>query len=530
MPTASTTQTGAHTSPAAKLPKGLYWRGAVLWANKTINGTRHQFSTETADMATAAEVYAAFLASNGVKTRERPLEARKRRPRLPKGLYWKGNVIWLSRVVQGKHHNLSTGTDDPRLAAQFLSDFNLKAFKGEKLGVKAGQRLTFDDLADRYLEQGKLNGLRAKTLQRYRAVTDHFHRFLQVKGLVLVDIRSFGADVIEDYKAWRAAQPVSRNGTFRTGKENGDHSKTAARTLQLEIQTVGTFFKYGVRVGLVAENPVSQVQSVRTGKKAPIFLETTEATQLLASAASYDSWAPNLAPVGRLYHDILLTYLKTGMRLEELRHLEWQDVDVRRGEITIRQEKTVLNERILPLTNVALRQLRLMHQNTFDELSATEKKAMIGSNQITAHDAAAFMYESIDFDTANVTITATRVWQSKTTGRIIPISPNLLPVLKQQPKKSNLVFPDPRTGGLWRFKILRIVKECVQHAKITKPIHTHSLRHTFATQLRKQGVALETIKELLGHADIRDTLIYAHFSPDEAKAAIPNIDVIDGVM
>ena len=40
--------------------------------------------------------------------------------------------------------------------------------------------------------------------------------------------------------------------------------------------------------------------------------------------------------------------------------------------------------------------------------------------------------------------------------------------------------------------------------------------------------ATETIKELLGHSDIRDTLIYAQFSPAEAKAAIPKIDVIGG--
>ena len=87
-----------------------------------------------------------------------------------------------------------------------------------------------------------------------------------------------------------------------------------------------------------------------------------------------------------------------------------------------------------------------------------------------------------------------------------------------------LVFPDPKTGGIWRFNVNALVKRCAVHAEIKKQIHTHSLRHSFATQLRKRGVALETIKEFLGHANIRDTLIYAHFSPEEAKAAIPKID------
>jgi hypothetical protein len=38
-------------------------------------------------------------------------------------------VIWLSRTVEGKHYNISTGTSEPKLAEQFLANFNLKAFK-----------------------------------------------------------------------------------------------------------------------------------------------------------------------------------------------------------------------------------------------------------------------------------------------------------------------------------------------------------------------------------------------------------------
>ena len=68
------------------------------------------------------------------------------------------------------------------------------------------------------------------------------------------------------------------------------------------------------------------------------------------------------------------------------------------------------------------------------------------------------------------------------------------------------------------------MKKGAEHAGIGNDIHTHTLRHTFAAQLCRRRVPLETIKDFPGHADIRETPIYAHFSPDEARTAIPKID------
>jgi len=84
-------------------------------------------------------------------------------------------------------------------------------FKGEKLGVAARTKLTFREIADRYLEQGRLNGLRLKTLARYTAVRDHFQVFLQQRRLAGTDAAKLGPDVIEDYKAWRAGTPLRRH-------------------------------------------------------------------------------------------------------------------------------------------------------------------------------------------------------------------------------------------------------------------------------------------------------------------------------
>lgn len=173
-----------------ELPRGLRWRGGVLWISKKIDGKRYQFSTGCKKLEDGLDAFNEFLREHGQwESAGAGRRIITNRPTLPKGLYWKGKVIWLSRVVKGKHYNISTGTDDVKLAERFLADFNLKAFKSEKLGVISRPKVTFEALANRYLDQGKLNGLRAKTLARYSAVRDHFQSFLTLRGIAGADVQ-----------------------------------------------------------------------------------------------------------------------------------------------------------------------------------------------------------------------------------------------------------------------------------------------------------------------------------------------------
>jgi integron integrase len=58
--------------------------------------------------------------------------------------------------------------------------------------------------------------------------------------------------------------------------------------------------------------------------------------------------------------------------------------------------------------------------------------------------------------------------------------------------------------------IQRAVQQAVRRAGITQPASCHTFRHCFATHMLEAGCDIRTVQELLGHSDVRNTMIYTH--------------------
>lgn len=81
----------------------------------------------------------------------------------------------------------------------------------------------------------------------------------------------------------------------------------------------------------------------------------------------------------------------------------------------------------------------------------------------------------------------------------------------------------PLTGNILK-NPMRRAAEAIERPKL----HFHCLRHRFASQLVRNGVPLQAVQKLLGHADLKMTLRYAHLQPDVFAGAVATLGSVGG--
>jgi integrase len=179
------------------------------------------------------------------------------------------------------------------------------------------------------------------------------------------------------------------------------------------------------------------------------FLDFDEAQRLVEAGKVEPEWGA-----------MILTALRTGLRIGELRALRWQDVDLVAGVLTVRRSASK------------------------DDVG-TPKSGRKRSIEL---------------------------------GREISAA-----LKKHRHLRGELVFCHPTGRMLTENECKHPIRRACTRAGL-RQIGWHSLRHTFASHLVMRGAPLKAVQELLGHADIRMTMRYSHLSPDVKRDAVALLD------
>jgi len=172
----------------------------------------------------------------------------------------------------------------------------------------------------------------------------------------------------------------------------------------------------------------------------------------------------------------------SGVRLMECLRLRVKDVDFELRQITVRDGKggqdrvTILPQAIIPALQDHLIHVRALHKHDLEQ----------GYGCVYLPDALARKYPNACTEWG---------WQY-----IFP---------------SDRISKDPRGGELRRHHIhesslQKAIRAAAQAAGMVKPVSPHTFRHSFATHLLEAGYDIRTVQELLGHKDVKTTMIYTH--------------------
>ena len=224
--------------------------------------------------------------------------------------------------------------------------------------------------------------------------------------------------------------------------------------------------------GIISKNVCKTVTLPKVSKKEMRVLTPNEQQKLI-----------DIARTERLGVGIVLT-LFTGLRLGELLGLQWKDIDLDKGILSVRQTLNRLknyddsNDKKTSIVIGDTKTLKSKRQIPLHEIMVDELKKF-RTLQKQEKLRAGELYENTNFIIVNEL------------GRNI----------------------EPRTYQDLFYKLIR--KAGIDDANF------HCLRHTFATRALECGVAAKTVSELLGHSNISTTLdLYSHVSHDLKKESI----------
>jgi len=220
------------------------------------------------------------------------------------------------------------------------------------------------------------------------------------------------------------------------------------------------------------EQPLDRIEGVvraHRPKRLPVVLNVDEVSRVMSHLTG-DKWL------------IAMLLYGGGLRLLEALRLRVKDLDFERGEITIREGKgdkdrvTTMPRAVVRPLQEHLRRVQVIHQQDMAD----------GYGRVDLPYALARKYPNANREWC---------WQF---------------VFPQERRWRNAKTGEQGRHHIDESLFSRSLTAAVRKAGITKRVTSHTFRHSFATHLLANGYDIRTVQELLGHSDVRTTMIYTH--------------------
>ena len=260
-----------------------------------------------------------------------------------------------------------------------------------------------------------------------------------------------------------------------------NRENVAPSTQNQALSAILFLYNHVLHIDIAHEN-LAYSRSRKTGY-VPTVLSREEAQTLIAK----------MDGIYRLMAQIMYG---SGLRTMETLRLRVKDIDFPNRQIIVRNGKGG-KDRLTLLPNLLIAPLRLQldHVKTIHQ-----KDLQDGFGSVHLPNALAKKYPN-----------ASREW----------IWQYIFPAAR--------LSKDPRTGirqrhHLHESNLQKAIKNAARLAKIDKRVTPHVLRHSFATHLLEAGYDIRTVQELLGHKDVKTTMIYTHVLNRGPKAVRSPLD------
>jgi integron integrase len=244
-----------------------------------------------------------------------------------------------------------------------------------------------------------------------------------------------------------------------------NEDRVSASTQNQALSALVFLYAHVVRRPLA---PIDGIAPARRSRHLPVVLSVRELRAILERLAE-----PHRLCVALMYG--------SGLRVLECVSLRIKDVDLERREIVIRGGKGGKDRRT-PLARACVVPTRLQLQRA-KVRAARDQAAGIGVSELD--DSLRRKYPGIDLDWRWQYLFAASRTHRAADGR-------------------------RQRHHLHESCVQRAFRAAVAESGIAKRATSHSLRHSFATHLLESGADIRTVQELLGHTDVRTTMIYTH--------------------